>query len=87
MARPKRDNNVAKPEMRRIAIEFSDFRTQNNLSQKLFAEVIGISRRTVQSIEAARIIPQKKTLEAFNKLKEKYEAEGKSSGRKEEQEA
>jgi len=37
--------------------------------------VIGISRRTIQSIEAARIIPQKKTLEAFKKLKDKYVAE------------
>jgi DNA-binding XRE family transcriptional regulator len=75
MARPKRDNNAAEPEMKRIAIEFSQFRTENNLSQKLLAEVIGISRRTIQSIEAARIIPQKKTLEAFKKLKDKYVAE------------
>jgi DNA-binding XRE family transcriptional regulator len=82
MPRPKRDNSAVEPEMKRRAIEFSTFRQDNNLSQKLLAEVIGISRRTVQSIEAASILPQKATLKKFEELRVKYEAEGKPGGRK-----
>ena len=82
MARPKRDNTSVEPEMKRLAVEFSQFRQDNNLSQKLLAEVIGISRRTIQSVEAGRILPHKQTLDAFEKLKLKYAAEGKSGSRK-----
>ncbi len=76
MGRPKRDPS-AKDEMIKIAKDWSKFRQDNNLSQKLLAEVIGISRRTVQNIEAGIIIPQKRTIDAFNSLRAKYLAEGK----------
>ena len=82
MARPKRDNTSVEPEMKRLAVEFSQFRQDNNLSQKLLAEVIGISRRTIQSVEAGRILPHKQTLDAFEKLKLKYASEGKSKHKK-----
>ena len=80
MARPKRDENEVEPEKKRLAIEFSEFRNQNNLSQKLLAEIIGVSRRTVQSVEAAQIIPQKSTLQKFEDLRVKYRSEGKPTG-------
>jgi transcriptional regulator with XRE-family HTH domain len=82
MARTKRDNAEAQPEMKRLAIEFSTFREQNNLSQKLLAEIIGVSRRTIQSLEAATIIPHAATLKKFNELRDKYASEAKLSGRK-----
>ena len=80
MARPKRDDKAVEPEMQRLAVQFAKFREDNHLSQKLLAEVIGISRRTIQSIEAGSILPHKATLDAFEKLREKYKVEGK--GRK-----
>ena len=82
MARPKRDNAEFEPEMKRIAIEFSVFRQANNLSQKLLAEVTGISRRNIQEIESGRRIPQKATIKKFEELRDKYQAEGKPTGRK-----
>ena len=82
MARPKRDNSAIEPEMRDLAIQFSQFRQDNNLSQKLLAEVIGISRRTIQSIEAARRLPHAATLKKFNELRLKYQAERKGGSRK-----
>ncbi len=82
MARPKRDNTEVEPEMKRIALEFSTFRQANNLSQKLLAEIIDVSRRTIQSIEAANILPQKATVKKFEELRDKYEVEGKPTGRK-----
>lgn len=77
MARPKRDQIEVEPEIKRLAIEFSEFRNKNNLSQKLLAEIIGVSRRTIQSVEAAKILPQKGTLKKFEDLRAKYAAEGK----------
>ena len=82
MGRPKReqDKDLTK-EMIVRAQEWQGFREANKLSQKFLAEIIGVSRRTIQSIEAGQIIPQKATLEKFTKLQEKYEAEGKPSGK------
>ena len=78
MGRPKReqDKDLTK-EMIVRAQEWQGFREANKLSQKFLAEIIGVSRRTIQSIEAGQIIPQKATLEKFTKLQEKYEADGK----------
>lgn len=70
------------PEMLARAIEWQRFRTDNKLSQKFLAEIIGVSRRTVQNIEAGILAaPHKSTLDAFEKLRAKYESEGKSGGR------
>jgi transcriptional regulator with XRE-family HTH domain len=83
MARPKRvlDSSVKK-EMKAIASEWKRFREANKLSQKFLAEIIGISRRTIQSIESGKIIPQQRTLDAFRALSVKYEAEGKPTGKR-----
>ena len=83
MARPKRviDTSVKK-EMKSIASQWRRFRTANVLSQKFLAEIVGISRRTIQSIESGKIIPQQRTMDAFNSLKLKYESEGRPTGKR-----
>ncbi len=74
MARTKRimDEEV-KGEMESISQTWYNFRTGNGLTQKLLAEVVGVSRRTIQNIEAGTIIPQSGTLEKFEELRKKYE--------------
>ena len=83
MARPKRviDTNVKK-EMQTIASQWKRFREANKLSQKFLAEIVGISRRTIQSIESGGILPQAATVEKFEQLRKKYEAEGKPTGQR-----
>lgn len=74
MPRPKPDENDLKVRVVRQR-EWCAFRTQYLFSQKKLAEVLGISRRTVQQIEAGRISPHQETLRLFSRLKEKYESE------------
>ena len=81
MARPKRDPSADKEKLR-YGREWHKFRESNNLSQKFLSELIGVSRRTIQSVEAGGIIPQEATLAKFEQLRTKYEAEGKSGGRR-----
>lgn len=81
MARPKRDESEAIPKKQKLALQFSSFREANGLSQTLLAEIIGVSRRTIQSVEAANILPQEGTLEKFEKLRDKYRKEGKPVGK------
>ncbi len=83
MARPKRviDSSVKK-EMQTIASQWKRFREANKLSQKFLAEIVGISRRTIQSIESGAIIPQAGTIHKFDNLRAKYEAEGKPTGQR-----
>lgn len=83
MARPKRDltEEISK-EMKSYAKDFVKFRESNKLSQRFLSEIIGISRRTIQNVEAGRIIPQEATLKAFTDLRARYEAEGKTGRRK-----
>jgi len=83
MARPKREINYkVKDEMIAIARTWFRFRQANKLSQNLLAEITGVSRRTIQSIESGKIIPQSATIKAFEELKAKYEAEGKPTGQR-----
>jgi DNA-binding XRE family transcriptional regulator len=83
MARPKRviDTSVKK-EMNSIASQWRRFRSANALSQKFLAEITGVSRRTIQSIESGAILPQQRTLDAFESLRVKYESEGKPTGKR-----
>lgn len=83
MARPKRkpDLDIEK-EMKTRAAEWRKFMEKNLLTQKVLAEVTGISRRTIQSVVAGGIIPQQDTLQAFEKLQAKYEAEGRPTGKR-----
>jgi DNA-binding XRE family transcriptional regulator len=83
MGRPKReDTPEIEKEMKSLAKKFINFRESNKLSQRFLAEIIHISRRTIQNIEAGKIIPQQRTLDALEALKAKYEAERKISKRK-----
>ena len=83
MGRPKReiDPDLTK-EMQDRGREWLRFRLENLFSQMYLAETIGISRRTLQYIETAKLIPQAATIAKFEILRGKYEAEGKGGGRK-----
>ena len=82
MGRHKKDPTPT-IEMKQRAMEWQRFRTANMLSQKLLAEVTGISRRTIQNIEAAtECSPHQRVLDAFSKLQATYEREGKKTGKR-----
>ena len=83
MARPKRELDATlEKEMERTAKEFIKFREFNKLSQKFLSEIIGVSRRTIQNIEAGSIIPQAATMQKFLDLRAKYESEGRPTGKR-----
>jgi DNA-binding XRE family transcriptional regulator len=82
MGRHKKDPTPT-IEMKQRAMEWQRFRTANMLSQKLLAEVTGISRRTIQNIEAAKESdPHQRVLDAFAALQATYEREGKKTGKR-----
>jgi DNA-binding XRE family transcriptional regulator len=83
MARPKREVDAAlTKEMKARGLEWQRFRDRNKLSQKFLAEIIDVSRRTIQSIEAGKIVPLAGTLKKFEDLRVKYENEGKPTGKR-----
>ena len=83
MGRPKREETPEiEKEMKQRSVEWRKFMENNKLTQKFLGELTGISRRTIQSIVAAEIIPQNDTLQAFERLRTKYEDEGRSGGRR-----
>ena len=67
------------------AQEWQDFREKYKFSQKMLADTLksidvekpgkrpGVSRRTIQAIEAALITPHQHTLDLFNELKSRHE--------------
>ena len=59
------------------ANEWIDFRKDNLFTQIRLAEVLGLSRRTVQMIEAGKITPHPNTLRLFEALQSKYRANAK----------
>jgi DNA-binding XRE family transcriptional regulator len=82
MGRHKKDPTPT-IEMKQRAAEWRRFRTDNLLSQKRLSEVIEISRRTIQNIEAAQeCSPHQRVLDAFAALQARYEREGKKTGRR-----
>jgi DNA-binding XRE family transcriptional regulator len=50
------------------------FRRNNFFTQKQLAEVIGVSRRTIQQVEGAHITPRDLTLRRFAVFKQKCKA-------------
>ena len=83
MARPKRELDATlEKEMDKTAREWTNFRQKNKLSQKFLSEIIGVSRRTIQNIEAGSIIPQAATMQKFLDLRAKYESEGRPTGKR-----
>ena len=55
--------------------EWLKFRKDNLFTQVILAEILEISRRKVQFIEAAELTPLMSTLRKFRALKAKYDAE------------
>ena len=80
MARTKRiiDSEI-KGEMKSVSQTWKKFRTDNALTQKFLSEIVGVSRRTIQSIESGGIIPQEVTIAKFEELRKKYEKNGRVS--------
>ena len=74
MPRPKpTEDDLVERETRRK--EWTRFRKDNLFTQVKLAEILEISRRTVQFIEAAELTPLMSTLRKFRALKAKYDAE------------
>lgn len=55
-----------------LAAEMVAFRKDNLFTQKKLADILGLSRRTIQMAEAALISPHPATMQAWNNLKHKY---------------
>lgn len=58
---------------RKRAQNWKLFRKNNFLSQRKLAEIVGISRRTVQLVEGEYITPKPQTLHRFATFKRKYD--------------
>lgn len=74
MPRPKPDDDELKERTARQE-EWRTFRREFLFSQKKLGDVLNLSRRTIQEIEAGRVSPHRSTLRAFRDLKLKYDAE------------
>ena len=74
MPRPKpSEEDLKEREQRRH--EWVEFRKKNLFTQVRLAEVLELSRRTVQQIEAGKVSPWPETLRKFQALKAKYDRE------------
>ncbi len=67
--KPDDDDLKAREE---LAAEVKTFRKNNLFNQKKLAEILGLSRRTIQMIEAGLITPHPATLDAIRKLFHKH---------------
>jgi DNA-binding XRE family transcriptional regulator len=56
------------------ATEWKEFRRDYLFTQKRLADIVGVSRRTIQKIEAAIVTPHPDTLRLFRAIQKKYEA-------------
>ena len=59
-------------ERNKRAEEWKSFRKDNLITQRKLADLIEVSRRTIQQIEAGTISPHKSTLNQFLALRDKY---------------
>jgi DNA-binding XRE family transcriptional regulator len=57
-----------------LAEEMISFRKENLFNQKKLAEVLDLSRRTIQMIESGTITPHPSTISAFRDLVDKFKA-------------
>ena len=70
---PRRKPNAKDLQERELlAEEMKQFREDNLLKQITLAEVMDVSRRTIQMIESASITPHPQTVKAFKDLVLKY---------------
>jgi DNA-binding XRE family transcriptional regulator len=60
-------------ERKKRANEWRMFRRNNLFTQKRLAEIVGVSRRTIQQIENMHITPRPQTLRRFIDLKKKHD--------------
>jgi DNA-binding XRE family transcriptional regulator len=56
------------------AVEWKSFRKVYLFTQKRLGDIVGISRRTVQQIEAGKVTPHPATLRKFISYRQKCEA-------------
>jgi DNA-binding Xre family transcriptional regulator len=76
MGGPKSTPEVIE-ERKKLAQKLKDFMANNLFTEKKLADVIGVSRRTIQMMKAAAATPHTSTLEKLEKLLLKYKLEGK----------
>lgn len=55
-----------------LANRVTSFRKQYLMTQKKLADILELSRRTIQMVEAAKITPHPATIQAFEDLVKKY---------------
>lgn len=73
---PRRKPTELDLEERKIrAVEWQNFRKRYLFTQQKLAEILDLSRRTVQMIEAGLITPHPGTLRSFETLRAKHEGE------------
>jgi DNA-binding XRE family transcriptional regulator len=66
--------NKEEVKLRKVrAQEWKMFRRNNLFTQKRLAEMIGVSRRTIQQIENMHITPHPQTLRQFANYKRKFD--------------
>lgn len=73
MAKPKPCAFNLKDRKKR-AEEWRQFRRNHLFTQTRLADIVGISRRTIQQIEAGKITPHPDTLRVFATFRKKHEA-------------
>ena len=61
---------------------WSDFRHEFLITQRQLAEILGISRRTVQYVERGDVTPSKKVQSLFETLAKKHYAEKNAAQKK-----
>ncbi len=76
MARPKPTKEDLK-EREKLAQTVKDFMKNNLFTEKKLADVVGVSRRSIQMIKAGAVSPQPGTLHKLETLFLRYQQEGK----------
>ncbi len=66
-----------KAERKLRAEEWKRFRQTSLITQRKLAERLGLSRRTIQQIEAAQVTPHISTLRRFDSFRQLHEREAK----------
>lgn len=76
MARQRRTSDESE-ERQKLAQTVKEFMKNNLFTEKKLADVVGISRRTVQMLKAGAVTPHPATLEKLESLFMRYKREGK----------
>lgn len=76
MARQRRTSDESE-ERQKLAQTVKDFMKNNLFTEKKLADVVGVSRRTIQMIKAGNVMPHQGTLDKLEALFLRYKREGK----------